>query len=149
MKIMFRHKTDVNNNAIVCNIVERCSSRIYLKFISWLILTFQDGQTPFLVAVHLGNMDLITVLIENGADINSPALDVRKSSVPNSFCYISYALNVYQYSYDNLHVILFVQQGDTPMITATKKERIDIVIQLLDCGADSSCKDKVSNLRSN
>ena len=36
------------------------------------------------------------------------------------------------------------QQGDTPLIMATKREMIDIVKQLLDRRADSSSKDKVS-----
>ena len=36
------------------------------------------------------------------------------------------------------------QQGDTPLITATKKGMIGIVKQLLDRRADSSSKDKVS-----
>ena len=40
------------------------------------------------------------------------------------------------------------QQGDTPLMMATKKGMIDAVKLLLDCGADSSCKDKVSNWRS-
>ena len=34
-----------------------------------------------LLAVGIGNNNLVTVLIENGADINTPAKDVRKSSV--------------------------------------------------------------------
>ena len=37
----------------------------------------QDGLTPVLLALHAGNKNLVTVLIENGADINTPALDVR------------------------------------------------------------------------
>ena len=36
------------------------------------------------------------------------------------------------------------QQGDTPLMMATKREMIDIVKLLLDHGADISSRDKVS-----
>ena len=39
----------------------------------------------------------------------------------------------------------FAQQGDTPLITATKKGMLDAVQLLLDHRADSSCEDKVKN----
>ena len=39
------------------------------------------------------------------------------------------------------------QQGDTPLIKATKKEMVEIVKLLLDHGADSSCKGTVNNRR--
>ena len=42
-----------------------------------------------------------------------------------------------------------MQQGDTPLIMATKNEMIDVVKQLLDCRADSSSEDEeVNNLKS-
>ena len=37
-------------------------------------------MTPLLLALHVGNEDLITVLIENGTDINT-SVNVRKSSI--------------------------------------------------------------------
>ena len=42
-----------------------------------------------------------------------------------------------------------MQQGDTPLITATKKGMIGVAKQLLDRRADSSSKDKVSNRNHN
>ena len=38
----------------------------------------QDGLTPVLLALHGDKKELVTVLIENGADINTPSADVRK-----------------------------------------------------------------------
>ena len=38
------------------------------------------------------------------------------------------------------------QQGDTPLMMATKKEMVDIVKLLLDRGVDSSSKNKVKQL---
>ena len=46
-----------------------------------------------------------------------------------------------------MYIYCFAQQGDTPLIMATKKRMSDIVIQLLDRGADSSSKGKVNNRR--
>ena len=38
-------------------------------------------MTLLLMALSLKNKDLVTVLIENGADVNTPSVDVRKSSI--------------------------------------------------------------------
>ena len=34
-----------------------------------------------LLALHMDNKDLITLLIDNGTDINTPSVDVRKSII--------------------------------------------------------------------
>ena len=34
-------------------------------------------MTPVLLALHLEKKDVVLVLIENGADVNSPSADVR------------------------------------------------------------------------
>ena len=99
-----------------------------------------------LLALHVGNKDLVAVLIKNGADINTPALNVRNITtqftlirlVPLICISIPYIICI-------LHC--FVQKGDTPLIAATKKGMIDFVKLLLDHSADSSSKDKVSNRR--
>ena len=41
------------------------------------------------------------------------------------------------------------QQGDTPLMMATKKEMVDTVKLLLDRGADSSSRDQVNYLMQN
>ena len=41
----------------------------------------KDGLTPVVLALRVENRDLVTLLIENGADINTPSVDVRKSSI--------------------------------------------------------------------
>ena len=45
--------------------------------VTWLFL--KDGQSSVTLALHLRNKDLLSVLIENGADINTPSEDV----IPN------------------------------------------------------------------
>ena len=40
-------------------------------------IVLKDGQTPVILAIKLRNKDLVTVLIENGADINTPSGEVR------------------------------------------------------------------------
>ena len=86
-------------------------------------------------------MDLVQVLIENGADLNTPATDVTE---------ITTHLLLFFPHYKSVLAILPLyihykwQQGDTPLITATKKGMIDVAKQLLDRGADSSSIGKVS-----
>ena len=86
-------------------------------------------------------MDLVQVLIENGADLNTPAADVREIT--------THLLLFFPHHKSVLAILpLYVhykwQQGDTPLITATKKGMIDVAKQLLDRGADSSSIGKVS-----
>ena len=86
-------------------------------------------------------MDLVQVLIENGADLNTPAADVREIT--------THLLLFFPHHKSVLAILpLYVhykwQQGDTPLITATKKGMIDVAKQLLDRSADSSSIGKVS-----
>ena len=41
----------------------------------------QDGLTPVLLALHADKKDILSVLIENGADINTPSAHVRNISI--------------------------------------------------------------------
>ena len=42
-----------------------------------------------------------------------------------------------------------LQQGETPLMMATKKEMVDIVKKLLDHGADINCSGEVTHLMQN
>ena len=54
---------------------------VYKRNIYQIATFLQDGLTAVLVALRMENKDLVTVLIENGADINTPSVDVRKSTI--------------------------------------------------------------------
>ena len=95
------------------------------------------------------------MLIENGADINTPSEDVRKSSIVILVLFSIIGrlrLITRTDSHSNGCIIisfsLFLQQGDTPLMLATMKGTLDIVQQLLAHSADSSAKNKVNIRRS-
>ena len=104
------------------------------------------------LAINARNKDLVTVLIENGADINTPSGDVRantRSITVNddhtTIRVLKILLSIYL-SF-NLYFVLFSPQGDTPLIMAIKQSMIDIVKLLLKGGADVSRKDKVCTIK--
>ena len=62
-----------------------------------------------LLALRAGNKDLLTVLIENGADINTPARDVRKKFRTNKIISWNIAqLNILVTILLCLYIICFV-----------------------------------------
>ena len=81
-------------------------------------------------ALRTKNNDLVKIIIEKGADIHTSSDDVRKKSIDGIFGLI--------------YIMLCSQQGDTPLLMATKKEMMDTVKLLIDRGADIDRKDKVS-----
>ena len=54
---------------------------VYKQNICFIATFLQDGLTAVLVALQMENKDLVTCLIENGADINTPSVNVRKSTI--------------------------------------------------------------------
>ena len=94
------------------------------------------------MALSAGNMDLVTLLIEKGADIYSPSKDVRDY---HTLTVISPVLLICISVASIMHILFhcFARQGDTPLIMATKKGMTDAVKLLLDRGADISSKNQV------
>ena len=103
---------------------------MFLSYLITAVYLFQDGDenqdTPLLIAVRKGSEDAVDLLLKHGALPNLANVVSISFIVVVSVCLIRILL---------LHMLLLLQEGDTPLIEAVKAKRASIVNLLLSHGA--------------
>ena len=90
--------------------------------VSWFIHSvIQNGTSPLFIASQEGHMEVVDVLVKNGAAINQPKNIGRN---------LWYTHSVYSL------LISLTQTGATPLFIASQKGHSDIVNTLITSGAD-------------
>jgi ankyrin repeat protein len=87
----------------------------------------QHGWTPLLTACAISRIDLVTSLLEAGADITTQ----------NAVCSLACLMRL------NLR---YYQDGKTPLHLACERGHMKLMVVLLRAGADIDARDRVSRL---
>ena len=116
----------------------------------------QEGSTALILAASNGHSSCVSLLVENGADMevredvrvwerySSLHSDIYKSSCQDPFtalcnCICRFCLN----SILSRCTLAFAQNGATAMMWAAHNGRIECVRQLLKAGANRNARDQV------
>jgi ankyrin repeat protein len=95
---------------------------------------YQMGSFPLLSAVTSGNIDIVKLLVENGANINLTAVNgsnsLLQSVIMNNTDMVKYLVS------KGVKINIGGSERDIPLIVAIKNQNFDIVKVLVDGGAD-------------
>jgi hypothetical protein len=109
-----------------------------------LLMRLQDGVTPFHWAIRKGSDTIVEILVKAGADVN--VADKVRSDF-QCLCVRCIAICGFWASYDThtllYCLLLYLQDGWTPLRWAIQKGSDNIVEMLVEAGADVNVVDKV------
>ncbi len=104
----------------------------------FFVVCCQCGETALLFAVRKGNVRMVQLLLNNGANVDEEDF-VWNLSYQNLPClFLSILLGGAYF------MLYFVQNGDTALLKAAASGNVEIVELLLKTGADINVKNNVS-----